>query len=103
MLNFLVYTSRKIKLDYHIEYVTGKIFKSVGVLYRLRQFLPASILKLIYLTFIVPHFTYGIAASIASYKSMQTNCLSYKRKQPVQLITCIFVITQTIISRVLKY
>ena len=53
---------KNLKFDYHIEYISGKICKSVGVLYRLKNFLPASILELIYLTFIVPYFTYGIEA-----------------------------------------
>ena len=55
-----VYFDKNLKFDYHIKYISRKISKSVGVLYRLKSFLPASILKLIYLTFIVPYFTFGI-------------------------------------------
>ena len=44
----------------HIDKVSSKIARSVGVLNRLKRFLPANILRTVYNAMILPHLQYGI-------------------------------------------
>ena len=46
----------------HINKVTNKISKTVGILNKLRSFLPSGVLQTIYNTLILPHLIYGILA-----------------------------------------
>ena len=45
---------------YHIDYITTKISKLVGVIAKLRHFVPTSTTLNIYNSLILPHITYGI-------------------------------------------
>ena len=54
-------------------------------MYTLKNFLPAIILKLIYLTFTAPYFTYGIEAWFATYKNY-TNELFILQKKAIRAI-----------------
>ena len=46
----------------HINYVSAKISKSIGILYKLNKYLPQNILTTLYLTLVQPYLTYGIVA-----------------------------------------
>ena len=46
----------------HINKVTNKISKTVGILNKPRSFLPSGVLQTIYNTLILPHLIYGILA-----------------------------------------
>ena len=54
----------KLNWNSHINKVTNKISKTVGILNRpkLRSFLPSGVLQTIYNTLILPYMTYGILA-----------------------------------------
>ena len=54
--------NNKLHWNSHINKVTNKISKTVGILNILRSFLPSGVLKTIYNTLILPHMTYGILA-----------------------------------------
>ena len=45
---------------YHIDYVTSKVSKTVGIIARLRHFVPFQILTSIYRSLILPYLSYGI-------------------------------------------
>ena len=45
---------------YHIGYITSKISKSIGIIARLRHFVPKSTLVHIYRSLILPYLSYGI-------------------------------------------
>ena len=48
----------KLKFNEHINLICKKVSKSVGVMYRLSNYVPFSILKQIYYTLIYPYITY---------------------------------------------
>ena len=52
----------KLNWNSHINKITNKISKTVGILNKLRSFLPSGVLQTIYNTLILPHMTYGILA-----------------------------------------
>ena len=45
---------------YHISYITTKISKTIGVIARLRHFVPPSTLLTLYRSLISPYFLYGL-------------------------------------------
>ena len=45
---------------YHIDYVASKVSKAVGIIARLRHFVPFQILTSIYRSLILPYLSYGI-------------------------------------------
>ena len=52
--------NNKLNWNSHINKVTNKISKTVGILNKLRSFLPSGVLQTIYNTLILPHIIYGI-------------------------------------------
>ena len=44
----------------HIDHISSKTSKSVGLLYRLSRFLPINVLKTLYHSLVMPHISYGI-------------------------------------------
>ena len=63
----------------HIQHVNMKISKGIGILAKMRHFVPAQILRNLYFAFIAPHVNYGIinwgCAVQTATKSMQS-CLN---------------------------
>ena len=59
--NFLGFIlDKELKWKVHIQSITKKISKIMGVLCRLKHFLPEEILLTIYNTLVLPHLNYGI-------------------------------------------
>ena len=48
--------NNKLNWNSHINKVTNKISKTVGILNKLRSFLPSGVLQTIYNTLILPHY-----------------------------------------------
>ena len=57
-----VYLDNRLTFQSHINHIKNKISKSIGILYKLNNFLPPNILKTLYETLIKPYITYGIEA-----------------------------------------
>ena len=67
---------------YHISHVASKISKSVGIIYKLRHFVPFSTLLNIYNSLISPYLTYGLVAWGQAAKSHIEKLLQwYFRKE----------------------
>ena len=45
---------------YHTDTICKKISRSIGILHRLKNFFPLSILKTLYNSLILPHINYGL-------------------------------------------
>ena len=81
-----VYIDQHLTWKPHIERVNKCIRKKVGVLYRLRQFVPRYILLLLYKTLIQPHMTYGIEVWGSNYE-IHMKCLLLSQKMALRVIT----------------
>ena len=55
-----VITDSSLTWKYHIDNIASKISKSIGIITRLRHFVPLSTLLNIYQCLILPYITYGI-------------------------------------------
>ena len=61
--NFLGLTiNSNMNWDSHIEKISNKISRTVGILNKLKHFLPSSILLTIYNSLITPHLNFGVTA-----------------------------------------
>ena len=54
---------------HHIDHVAIKISQTVGLICKLRHFLPRQILLTIYRSLVTPYLTYGLVACGQAYKS----------------------------------
>ena len=81
-----IYIDQHLTWKPHIQRVNKFIRKRVGVLYRLRQFVPRRVLLLLYKTLIQPHMTYGIEVWGSNYE-MNMKCLLLSQKMALRVIT----------------
>ena len=70
----------------HIQYVNKCIRKKIGILYKLRHFVPKYVLMTLYKSFIQPHILYGIEVWGSNYKS-HLNCIYLAQKMAMRAIT----------------
>ena len=70
----------------HISYIANKISKSVGILYKIRDFVPPDVLRSLYYSFIHPYITYGLEAWYASFKTDSKKIFVLQKKA----IRCIY-------------
>ena len=47
---------------YHIDYICQKVSKTIGIIAKLRQFIPRYVLLTSYRSLILPYLNYGICA-----------------------------------------
>ena len=59
----------RLSFCYHIDFVASKISKTIGVLYKLRSFLPSAALLSLYQCLVLHYFTYGIDSWFATGRS----------------------------------
>jgi len=69
----------------HINHISNKISKSIGIIYKLNRFLPPNILSTLYSTLVQPYFTYGIEAWYATSK-INSNKLIVLQKRAIRAI-----------------
>jgi len=55
-----VLIDEELKWVENIDYIYNKVVKYIGILYKLRNILPATVLQTIYFAFVHPHILYGI-------------------------------------------
>ena len=70
---------------YHIDYVASKVSKIVGVIARLRHFVPVATLRSIYQSLIIPYLSYGLAVWAQAAKS-QLNKLWLLQKRVIRMM-----------------
>ena len=59
----------RLSFCYHVDFVASKISKTIGLLYKLRSFLPSAALLSLYQCLVLPYFTYGIDSWFATGRS----------------------------------
>ena len=70
----------------HIKVINKTIRSKVGILFRLRNFVPQKILLLLYKSLIQPHLMYGIEVWGSTYKT-NLNCVFLTKKMAMRAIT----------------
>ena len=80
-----VYIEADLSWKHHIEHISGKISKRVGVIAKLRHFVPLQTVLSIFQTLILPYLTYGICAWAQGAK-VHTNKLLIPQKRTLRLM-----------------
>ena len=76
---------RSLKFTQHINIIKSKIARSIGVLYKMKYYLPQYILKSIYQSLITPFLNYGIEAYFSA-PQYQTHKLFILQKKAIRAI-----------------
>ena len=74
----------KLKFSKHVDWLSGKISRSCGLIFRLSSYIPSSILTKIYFAHVHPYLNYGLcvygpasATTLARIKRLQLKCVKY--------------------------
>ena len=77
-----VFTDEHLKWDAQLQHINNKISKNIGILFKLRHYVPISTLKQLYYTLICPYLTYGLMnwgnayhTKLNKIKVSQKNCI----------------------------
>ena len=54
-----IYIDEDLTWDHHVNYISNKMSKNIGILRRLKHTIPKNVLKTIYFSLINPHLNYG--------------------------------------------
>ena len=63
-----VFLDERMKFDAHIQSISKKISINIGIMYKIRDYLPTNVLKSLYYSFIYSYLSYGIAVWGATYE-----------------------------------
>ena len=86
--NFLCLTlSSTLSWNLHINKISLKISKSIGILYRLRNVYPRAVLENLYYALITPHFNYCILCWGSVTVVRENHSLHIPQKRALRLIT----------------
>ena len=85
--------NNKLKWNSHINKVTNKISKTVGILNKLRSFLPSGVLQTIYNTLILPHLIYGVHINLCNVFIYCTKQLNHHLYISLLSLICMYYIT----------
>mgnify|MGYP001950330936 CR=1 FL=1 len=80
-----IHVDHHLTFKYHINEISRKLSKSVGLLYKLNKFLPHNVLKIIYSSLIHPYISYGVEAWYGTYKN-HTNKILVLQKKAIRAI-----------------
>ena len=74
-----------LSFSHHIESTSNKISKAIGILYKIEDFLPRTVLITLYNSIVRPHFAYGIEA-YCSTANCYTNRLGVMQRKVFRII-----------------
>ena len=81
-----VFIDEHLKWDAQLQHINNKITKNIGILFKLRHYVPISSLKQLYYTLIYPYLTYGLMSWDTAYQTK----LNKIKVSPNNCIRCIF-------------
>ena len=64
-----VFINEHLKWDAQLQHINNKITKNIGILFKLRHYVPISTLKQLYYTLIYPYLTYGLMSWGTAYQT----------------------------------
>ena len=80
-----IFVDNNLKFNFHSNYISTKISKSIGILSKLKNYLPSEILKIIYYALVHPYFHYSIEAWYSTF-SNSTKKLDLLQKRACRYI-----------------
>jgi len=75
-----LYLDQHLTFKQHINHVSEKVSKSLGILSKLRYFLPHATLKMLYQSLIHPYLSYGVEAWGSAYHNVINKVLILQKK-----------------------
>ena len=86
LIKFLgVHVDKNLTFTNHINIISKKLSKTVGLLYKLSKFLPTRILQILYSTLFQPYLIYGLEAWFGTYRN-HTNKIFVLQKKAIRAI-----------------
>ena len=86
--------SSNLKWNKHIDHISIKVSKVIGIMFRLKYIVPCDVLQTLYNSLIMPHFHYCLLAWGSTIK-MDTNFICCKRRRLGLLTTVIILFIPT--------
>ena len=81
-----VFVDEKLKFKDHIDYISKKISKSIGIIYKLSQLkMPSKVLKQLYYNLIYSHLNYNVCCYASTY-DIHLNKLYLLQKRVIRII-----------------
>jgi hypothetical protein len=65
-----IFIDERLNFNYHVNCISTKLSKSVGILYKLASFIPLTILRKLYFTLIQPYLCFGVEAWFWHHKGI---------------------------------
>ena len=65
---------------YHVSNISKKISRSIGIMYKLRPFLPLNVLKNVYCSLVYSHIVYAIEVWGSAFKTEMDKILILQKK-----------------------
>ena len=81
-----IFLDSECRFDEHINYICNKVSKSIGILFRIRDFVPCSFLRTLYFSLIHPYFLYCLPIFGATYESHLSRIILLQ-KRAIRLIS----------------
>ena len=78
-----VYFDNGLNFSSHINILSKKISKTIGLLFKLNKFLPSHILQILYTSLVQPYLIYGLEAWYSTYKN-HTNKIFILQKKAIR-------------------
>ena len=75
-----IYLDAHLSFKQHVRYISAKISKSLGILYRLNRFLDSRILIMLYATMIKPYISYAVESWFSSYHNVSDKIVVLQKK-----------------------
>ena len=75
-----VHIDSNLKFDSHMNIISKKLSKSIGLLYKLNKYLPNHVLKILYCTLIHPYLSYGLEAWYGTFKNHTSKIFILQKK-----------------------
>ena len=76
----------KLKFNLHVQYISGKVSKSIGIIFRLSKIVPSNVLRSLYFSFIYSYLTYCICIWGGTFPT-HLNRLTILQKRIIRIIT----------------
>ena len=75
-----VFFDEKLNFREHLNYISGKISKWIGILYKIRDHLPTEVLLKLYKSFIDPYLRYGLEVWFGGFQYLEDSILILQKK-----------------------